>query len=112
MAIDTVSVPAGTEETVILSLGIGDLKAAARVSIQLVNLAETQTLTAYVYRKKYGMSAWARSKIPDFEAIAPGVSEMADVDVYDSDLIEVRAVLDGAGGNVEVGTSFRKGQRT
>ncbi len=112
MAIDTVAVPTGATPTVILSLGIGDLRAAARVSIQLVNLTVSQVLTAWVYRKKYGMSAWARSALTDFQSIAAGDSAMADVDVYDSDLLEVRAVYDGAGGDVEVGTSFRKGFRT
>jgi hypothetical protein len=112
VAIDTVVVPPGATETVILSLGVGDLRAAARVSIQLVNLTGSQTFTGYVYRKKYGMSAWAKSKLTDFESIGPGLSEMADVDVYDSDLLEVRGVYDGAGGDLEVGTSFRKGFRT
>lgn len=112
MAIDTVAVPTGTEETVVLSLGIGDLKAAARVSIQLVNLTAGQFFSGWVYRKKYGMSAWAKSKLSDFQSIGPGLSEMADVDVYDSDLLEVRGVYDGAGGDIEVGTSFRKGFRT
>lgn len=94
-------------ETVVLSYALGELKATGRVGVQLVNMDATQTFTGGIRRRKYGMSAWAIAADSFFTSIAPMTSELADIDVYDTEELEVFGSMSGAGGDIEVGVSFR-----
>ena len=108
MAIVTVSVL--PTETVLKSFAVTDWKTSTRVAIQLVNTT-SQLFTGSIYRRKYGMSAWAPSTEAGLNVIPAGESRMVDLDSFGTDELEVRGYLDGAGGNIEVGDSMRPGQR-
>lgn len=109
MAITTVAI--APTETVVVALGVTYWGTATRVSIQVVNLNGSQLFVGVVYRRKYGMSAWAQAPNADFESIPAGESRMMDLDSFGTDELEVRGYMSGAGGNVQVGDSKRTGQR-
>lgn len=95
----------GPTETTVDSFTADELRAAKRITLQVVNLDPTQTFTGILYRKKTGMSAWAPSTMPDFSSIGPLGSAMADIDVEGTDQLELRGTMDGLGGDVQSGAT-------
>lgn len=96
--------PVAPTETTLAAFTRDQLRTARKIVVQVYN-PTAQTFTGTVYRKKQGMTVFAVLPVPELASIAPGASEMADIDVEGTDQLEVRGYLSGLGGDMQIGAN-------
>jgi hypothetical protein len=91
-------------ETTLATFDRQDLKRTSRITVQIVAPSD-QLLTVLIYRRLEGVTTYAPTDDSLFGAIPAGTSKVRDVDVGGTDELEVRAYVDGSGGDVVIGAT-------